>query len=257
MQGAMKTWQVLDAFSLDDLPMFSRTVLTSSPVLVLPGRETPGPVSFRESFMSSTNPASPPPPLVRNSSSVVSSEGRGTADDLPVHLQHFIRLHKRAASQLFQLWEEQGKSVVSVDDFARGVKTISGEKLSDDDLLTLLHIVDPMRGDEVHMGEQWRARMLDCKRLWRMLVKSASKASSQYIRKSSSRTGDASPENNLRKTGLVVEPVDHRPSSWSSMLQEKGANPNPGAGLIRFPQTIAGLPTASNDVDAALGRARA
>ena len=32
-------WESLDTFSLDDLPMFTRTVLTSSPVLVLPGRE--------------------------------------------------------------------------------------------------------------------------------------------------------------------------------------------------------------------------
>ncbi len=209
------TWRMLDSFSLDDLPMFSRTVLTSSPVLVLPNRDgalsEPG-GSFRGSFVSSCN-ANPPVSLIRHSSSTASAVG--DIEDFPPSLQLLARLHKREAFNLFRKWEAEGRTAVPIDVFAEGVRAVSGERLSDDDLLTVLKIVDPVRGDEMLVGERWRSRTLDCKRLWRKLTSSAAKAASRYIRESHSPS---------RGIGAMRRAELSSPKSgvsWASMLEQK------------------------------------
>ena len=69
------TWSMLDSFSLDQLPQFTRTVLNSSPVLVLPNREgalyEPG-GSYRGSFATSST-ANPPATLIRHSTSMTTA----------------------------------------------------------------------------------------------------------------------------------------------------------------------------------------
>lgn len=185
------TWRLLDAFSLDDLPSFSRTVLTSSPVLVLPRREG-APLqagsSFRASFYSHSNAAAPVH-LVRSAERAqlrqpteLSMSGVDETE-LPEPLQTLMRLHKRTMLDLFKEWEAAGDGV-SAATFADGVYAVSGTRLSEDDLLTTLQCVDPVRGDEVLLGEQWKARKLDCKRLRRKLQNCESRAASRYIRES-------------------------------------------------------------------------
>lgn len=225
--GNSPTWRMLDTFSLDDLPMFSRTVLTSSPVLVLPNRDG-APLeagsSFRGSFMSSSN-RQPPVSLVRQSSSTTSAVA--VAEEFPPILQLLVRLHKREAFNLFRKWEADGLIAVPIEVFAEGVRKISGERLSDDDLLTVLKIIEPVRGDEVLVGERWRSRTLDCKRLWRKLSGSAARAASRYIRESNSperTTARAAGGGMLSRSGEFSPPSPKGAVSWSKMLEQRGAD---------------------------------
>lgn len=217
------TWRMLDAFSLDEVPLFSRTVLTSSPVLVLPHRDgTPieAGSSFRGSFVSSSN-ANPPVSLVRQSSSFGSTTSE--AEEFPLVLQLLVRLHKREAFNMFKTWESNGVTAVPLDAFAEAVRNISGERLTDDELLSVLKIIEPVRGDEVLVGEYWRSRTLDCKRLWRKLSSIASRASSQYIRDSHSRR---SPPAALAPLRLGNRGSPQKAASWAAMLEERSASTN-------------------------------
>ena len=180
-------WAVLESFSLDELPKFSRTVLTSSPVVVLPAREgapLEAGASFRASFVSSTN-AAVPVSLVREPSTVSAAGDAAAAPELPESIQLFMRLHKRAVHDMFVKWESQGIASVSLDAFADCVRAIGGTAPTDDELLTTLQCIDPVRGDEMLVGERWRSRMINCKRLWRKLHNCEARASSRYIRESS------------------------------------------------------------------------
>ena len=225
-----RTWETLDAFSLDEVPLFSRTVLTSSPVLVLPNREgaqLDHSSSFRGSFMSHTN-AAPPVTLVRQPS----SDGVSGQTDLPAVLQSFVRLHKRAVFSLFKKWDGEGRAAVALDTFAEGVRAISGEKLTDDDLLTVLHCIDPVRGDEVLEGEHWRSRTLDTKRLWRKLQSAAARQASQYIQETS-KAGGSPPQAAAQVTWSPVRPISSRrgSASWNAMLQQRGSQLSRETGL--------------------------
>ena len=226
MPGAAP-WRVLDKFSLDDLPMFTRTVLTSSPVLVLPtrgGAPFEAGCSFRGSFVSSSN-ANPPVSLVRQHSSSTAV----AAEELPLALQLLLRLHKRDCYNLFQKWESAGMVAVPLDVFAEGVRAISGERLSDADLLKVLTIVEPLRGDDVLVGERWRTRTLDRKRLWRKLHSSAARAASQYIRQSTA----ASPSPRAQLRGEDLSPSTGA-TAWASMLEER-TEPPASEGVLEEP----------------------
>jgi len=219
------TWSMLDSFSLDQLPQFTRTVLNSSPVLVLPNREgalyEPG-GSYRGSFATSST-ANPPATLIRHSTSMTTASV-ADLDEFPPSLQLLVRLHKRKAFDLFRKWEAEGRTAVSVNVFAEGVRAITSEQLSDDDLLTVLKIVDHMRGDEMLVGERWRSRTLDCKRLWRKLANCAAKQASGYIRESSSPSRSAWTKLALGGEALAAELSPASPKigvSWSSMLEQK------------------------------------
>ena len=219
------TWSMLDGFSLDQLPHFTRTVLNSSPVLVLPNREgalyEPG-GSYRGSFATSST-ANPPATLIRHSTSMTTASV-ADLDEFPPSLQLLVRLHKRKAFDLFRKWEAEGRAAVSVNVFAEGVRAITSEQLSDDDLLTVLKIVDHMRGDEMLVGERWRSRTLDCKRLWRKLANCAAKQASGYIRESSSPSRSAWTKLSLGGEALAAELSPASPKigvSWSSMLEQK------------------------------------
>jgi hypothetical protein len=187
------TWDLLDSFSVDDLPMFSRTVLTSSPVLVLPDRKNVSQplkgearASFRNSFESGNfgdvfGSANPEP-----AASLVRQPAESTdAEELPEILQELVRLQKRNIFQLFRDWEEAGNASVPLRVFAQGIQSVTGTRLSDDDLLTVLQCADPVRGDEMLVGERWRSRKVDCTRLYRKMQNYAARASSRYIRANS------------------------------------------------------------------------
>ena len=105
-------------------------------------------------------------------------------DELPQILQMLVRLHKREVFNLFRRWEMDGLELIPMDVFAENVETITDSKLSDADLLALLNVVEPVRGDEMLVGERWQSRPLECKRLWRILSTYAGQASSRYIRES-------------------------------------------------------------------------
>ena len=187
--------EILSSFTVDDLPYFSRTVFTSSPVLLtlhlesgdavpLPhvavgthaghsAAATPSCVIRRNSFPEGTNVAG------------AGGSGGGAAWDesleLPESLQQLLRLHKRAAYSLFYRWEQSGQREVPLNAFAEGVKHITGERLSDEDLLSVVLCVEPVRREDVLADPDWRTRPLDCNRLSRRLQSCAARLASNYI----------------------------------------------------------------------------
>ena len=74
------------------------------------------------------------------------------------------------------------------------------------------------------VGERWRSRTLDCKRLWRKLANCAAKQASGYIRESSSPSRSAWTKLSLGGEALAAELSPASPKigvSWSSMLEQK------------------------------------
>lgn len=192
--AAMTRFERMDAllgsFMVDDLPYFSRTVLTSSPVLLTLHLEGGDAVPLPHVAVG-TSGTLPPQPLTRRTSAgssrsiianSVGDAGAVDAPELPVALQQLLRQHKRAAHSLFHRWEEKGQREVSLRAFAEGVRQITGTKLTDEDLHAVMQVAEPVRG-EVMTGadEDWRSRPIDCNRLWRRLQSSAARLASEYI----------------------------------------------------------------------------
>jgi hypothetical protein len=176
----------LNAFSIDELPAFTRTVLTSSPVLKVMKLSSNAPAPLPHVAVGTSASVQPVPALVRQGSSMADVD----SPELPMALAPLLRLHKRAVHSLFHRWEANGLRTVPLEAFAQGVHEICGIHLSDDDLLATLQSVEPVRADQVIADPRWRSRPLDCPRLWRRLQSSAARLASQYI-KESTATGTA------------------------------------------------------------------
>ena len=169
-------------FCIDDCPAFTRTILTSSPLLhfmhLSSGEATPLPhVAIGVDRVSSAVPR------VRKS---LGADGEGGEPELPDALKPLMQQHKRALWSLFNRWEKSGHQSVPVLGFAQGVQEITGASLSDEDLLTLIQCVEPVSRDDLLADAEWRLRSLDCNRLYRRLLTSSKRLASQYIKKSTS-----------------------------------------------------------------------
>ena len=172
----------LSGFCIDDCPAFTRTILTSSPLLhfmhLSSGEATPLPhVAIGVDRVPSAIPR------VRRS---LGGGGEGGELELPNALKPLMQQHKRALWSLFNRWEKSGHQSVPVLGFAEGVQEITGVGLSDEDLLTLVQCVEPVSRDDLLSDPDWRLRSLDCSRLYRRLLNSSKRLASQYIKKSAS-----------------------------------------------------------------------
>jgi hypothetical protein len=192
----------LATFSIDEIPLFSRTVLTSSPVLLALHLESGDAVPLPHVAVGTCAGNSPPSTtLVRRTGAAANAaaanaaaQSGGDGPDLPEPLQLLLRTHKRAAYNLFLRWEQSGQRAVPLDAFADGVRQITGTPLSDEDMLAVLQCVEPMCGDAVAIlvDHSWRSRPVDCHRLWRRLQSSAARLASRYIKQAVAHKG--SPE---------------------------------------------------------------
>jgi hypothetical protein len=177
----------LGGFCIDDCPAFTRTILTSSPLLhfmhLSSGEATPLPhVAIGVDRVSSAIPR------VRTS---LGGAGEGGELELPDALKPLMQQHKRALWSLFDRWEKSGHKSVPVLGFAEGVQEITGVGLSDEDMLTLVQCVEPVSRDDLIADPDWRLRSLDCNRLYRRLLTSSKRLASQYIKKSASEAAPA------------------------------------------------------------------
>ena len=176
----------LATFSVDYLPSFSRTILTSSTVLgKLQSADGPVPMARGPHPAVGLSPGTLPTPApVRvhlKPGPAILGDDKEDHDELPEVLQQLLRQHKRAAYSLFLRWERSGQREVPLEAFAEGVRSITGAPLSDHDLLAVLHCVEPLHREDISGDAQWRSRPLDCSRLWRRLQSSAARAASRYI----------------------------------------------------------------------------
>lgn len=157
--------EVLESFSIDECPFFSRTVLTSSPVLLALHLASGDTVPLPHVAVG-TSCGSPPSTCLVRRTSATSVAAAMDFCELPEALHQLLRLHKRAAYSLFRRWEDKGMRMVPLDAFASGVHEICGIRLTDDDMLTILQCVEPVRGEDVTLDPHWRSRLLDSHRLW-------------------------------------------------------------------------------------------
>ena len=216
----------LSSFSIDDLPYFSRTVLASSPILLVLHIESGNavPLGSLPAYPGATPTAS------RHSSS--RAAGASNADDepeLPEILQKLLRVHKRATYNLFLRWEQNGQREVPLNSLAEGVRLITGTRLSDDDLLSVLQCVEPVRGDEVSLDPNWRKRPIDCNRLWRRLQRSAARLASKYLKQTAHPEHGAPPHKGpgpdpVKVASGIFETHDKKRQSSSSNLA-RGTQP--------------------------------
>ena len=209
---------LLDDFNVDDVPRYSRTVLTSSPVLLVMHLESGDTVPLPHVAVGA-EANSTVPTLVRKTTTVGAKVGDEIKKmpELPECLTTLLRLHKRAAFNLFQRWEKSGQKKVPLDAFAEGVRDIIGIELTDADLLAVLQCVEPVRGEQVIADGRWRSRPLDCSRLYRKLQNSQSRLAHKYIKSSIAPTSSkalpvAGPTPSLLKAGSMP---------YSSLLQDQ------------------------------------
>ena len=181
--GAMPDFARMDRLlagvSVDDMPHFSKTLLTSSPVLLVLHLESGNAVPLPHVEVGMSDASVPPP------TSMVRTTSKSDVDiaiELPESLQELMREHKRAAHSLFLRWEQSGQREIPLRAFAEGVHQITRAQLSDEDLVIVLQCAEPVLGNDIAGDDQWRSRMLDANRLWRCLQNSAARLASQYIK---------------------------------------------------------------------------
>lgn len=213
-QLAQRVDETLNGFNVEDVPIFSRTILVSSPVLLVlhleSGRAVPI-VNLPPSSVG-TSGLSTKPSLIRSGSSVVQEEA---SQSLPEALQYLLPDYKRAMFDMFRRWEEKGNRSVRLDVFAEGVRRICGISLSDEDLFAVLRVAEPRQGDEMIPdgdGDEWRARLVDTSRLWRSLRMASARIKSKYIEENSPMKG--------MRTSTLSQQSSHAPA-WGKMLQER------------------------------------
>lgn len=223
--------ELLASFQVDALPHFSKTVLTSSPVLLTLHLEGGDAVPLPHVAVGTTHGAGAgsgcaPSSMIRraSSASVVAATGSagdaaavGDETDLPDALQHLLRQHKRAAYNLFLRWEHTGQREVPLNAFAEGVRQITGSKLTDADLVAILQCVDPVLGDDVVSDDRWRSRPIDCHRLWRRLQSSASRLASKCVPPIGRTNRPLTQARTRSHSTLPAEPLSARWPSCSRM----------------------------------------
>lgn len=205
---------LLNDFNVDDVPRYSRTVLSSSPVLLVMHLEGGDTVPLPHVAVGA-NASAKMPSLVKTSA--MGDKVKDELRELPECLTTLLRLHKRAAFNLFQRWEKSGQKKVALDAFAEGARAITGIPLTDADLLAVLQCVEPVRGEQVLADGQWRSTPLDCSRLYRKLQNSQSRLAHNYIKSSVAPTTSksppvAGPTPGLLKAGSIP---------FSSLLQDQ------------------------------------
>jgi len=203
---------ILDSFSVDQVPAFSRTVLISSPVLLTlhleSGDAVPLPhVAVGTSSLASGN-SSVKPSLVRTCTGSMTHE----STPLPKSLHSLLRDHKRAAFDLFRRWEDNGKRTVPLGVLAEGVRHLCNVELSNEELMQVLKAVEPTQGGATP-DAKFRSRLIDTQRLWRRLQAASSRLAHQYIQ-----------EQNQPFKAVAGGSIPPR-ASWASMLEERLGTP--------------------------------
>ena len=173
--------EMLSSFDVRDLPHFSRTIFTASPLLSTLALETGDKPPLPHPALGIPDTLSPAISMVRSSGGAPFEFG-GDGETLPAVLLPLLRLHKRAAYMLFEQWEQQDGGLVSVQHFSDGIHSVMGVRLSDDDLLRVLQCAEPIRGEDVLADTDWPSRLLDSRRVFRRLQTHAARLASHYIK---------------------------------------------------------------------------
>ena len=172
----------LEDFTVHDVPHFSRTILTASPILSalsLESGERP-PLPHPRLGVTSTSPATS---MVRSTNGAASDAEAEVV--LPSALQTLLRLHKRAAYKMFERWERTDSHMVSLQQFADGIYELTSLRLTEGDMLAVLQCAEPMRGEDVLSEPFWADRPIDSRRIFRECQKHAARLASEYIKQQS------------------------------------------------------------------------